>query len=561
MVCYAPLPCVHARHSGCLLGAARVFFKGKDDRFLLSSHIFCVYSLERRSEMQTPVYQWNISSSAPGAAFEFLRAYWKRFLVISAAIVVPCFWHRHLEAGDVASHTYNAWLAELIGKGRAPGLVLVHQSQNVLFDLTVARLGNLFGLAWAEKIAVSIAVLLFFWGAFALACTLSPHRQNPPPIPWFLASCIAVFAYGYTLEAGFMNYYLSIGLAFWGLAVIGQSDAQSVGSVAPNGLVFVLLIPIIWLANPLGVAVLLSCGSYIFLAKLLPARSHLYLFVAALLLLLALHLGIKFRHLDTPWFASQVGHMSNGADQLLLGAERYLVPVYLFEFLVIGSLLFDIVQGWRRRQWLSYLLPVQLYSLSLIAVLALPTGIKPPVRLFGPMNALIFLKERMTSVVAVFACCLLARIRPQSWHYAGFPVLAAIFFSNLYWDTSKISGVEDQVDKLVASIPSGQRVIEETLVLAGLDRVGMVHIIDRACIGRCFSYGNYEPSSGQFRVRSQSENPVVLTTNAGVDAVRLGTYVVQPRDLPLYDIYQCVEGTMVLCLRELHAGQVSDRIP
>jgi len=30
----------------------------------------------------------------------------------------------------------------------------------------------------------------------------------------------------------------------------------------------------------------------------------------------------------------------------------------------------------------------------------------------------------------------------------------------------------------------------------------IAHSVDRACIGHCFSYSNYEPSSGQFRVRA-----------------------------------------------------------
>ena len=37
------------------------------------------------------------------------------------------------------------------------------------------------------------------------------------------------------------------------------------------------------------------------------------------------------------------------------------------------------------------------------------------------------------------------------------------------------------------------------------------HMIDRACIGYCFSYGNYEPSSGVFRVRAAPGNPYMLS--------------------------------------------------
>src|SRR5271165_4054586 len=95
------------------------------------------------------------------AATRFLRQYPLRILVISAAVLVPCFWHRHIEAGDLASHTYNAWLAELIARGQAPGLWVARQWNNILFDVTLRSLGNLFGLRAAEKIAVASAVLLF----------------------------------------------------------------------------------------------------------------------------------------------------------------------------------------------------------------------------------------------------------------------------------------------------------------------------------------------------------------------------------------------------------------
>jgi hypothetical protein len=40
-----------------------------------------------------------------------------------------------IEASDLASHTYNAWLAQLIVRGQAPGLYVVSQATNVLSEL------------------------------------------------------------------------------------------------------------------------------------------------------------------------------------------------------------------------------------------------------------------------------------------------------------------------------------------------------------------------------------------------------------------------------------------
>jgi len=124
-------------------------------------------------------------------------ARWRRFgsqviagFSISALILVPCWWHRRIEAGDLASHVYNAWLAQLIEKGQAPGLYIAKRWNNILFDVALLRVANLFGLAAAEKVVVSACVLVFFWGAFALIRTVTerPHGFSRPASPcWPMA--------------------------------------------------------------------------------------------------------------------------------------------------------------------------------------------------------------------------------------------------------------------------------------------------------------------------------------------------------------------------------------
>ncbi len=109
-------------------------------------------------------------ASALDAAADFLRRFWLQTLAISAGLLIPCFWHRRIEAGDLASHAYNAWLAQLIERGQAPGLYVARQWNNVLFDLFLLKFGNLFGLPSAQKIAVPLCVLIFFWGVFGIFC-------------------------------------------------------------------------------------------------------------------------------------------------------------------------------------------------------------------------------------------------------------------------------------------------------------------------------------------------------------------------------------------------------
>src|ERR1700730_389328 len=98
----------------------------------------------------------------------FVRAKKWAILAISAILLVPCYWHRRIEAGDLSSHVYNAWLAQLIERGQAPGLYFARQWNNVLFDVLLLKFGNAFGLAAAQKIVVALCVLVFFWGVFAL---------------------------------------------------------------------------------------------------------------------------------------------------------------------------------------------------------------------------------------------------------------------------------------------------------------------------------------------------------------------------------------------------------
>src|ERR1700681_974029 len=99
------------------------------------------------SDLQPP-------APALSATVQFLRRQWSLILAVSTVVLVPCFWQRRIQAGDLASHVYNAWLAQLIERGQAPGLYLASRWNNVLFDFTLLHLGKVFGFSVAEKIAV-----------------------------------------------------------------------------------------------------------------------------------------------------------------------------------------------------------------------------------------------------------------------------------------------------------------------------------------------------------------------------------------------------------------------
>src|SRR5215472_9181634 len=104
------------------------------------------------------------SESLMLAFAQFLRERWLRILGVSALILLPCFWHYEIVSSDLGSHLYNAWLVQLIRSSEAPGLWIAPQHTNVLFDLLLSALASVCDLHLAEKLAVSIAVLIFFWG-------------------------------------------------------------------------------------------------------------------------------------------------------------------------------------------------------------------------------------------------------------------------------------------------------------------------------------------------------------------------------------------------------------
>ena len=106
-------------------------------------------------------------------------------------------------------------------------------------------------------------------------------------------------------------------------------------------------------------------------------------------------------------------------------------------------------------------------------------------------------------------------------------------------------------------MPRNSRILATIKPLAG-SRILVQHIADRACIGYCFSYGNYEPSS-EFRVRATPGNPYVMSDYDLVVDMEDGTYEVQPEDLPAYQLYECSPEGTKLCIRPLVAGEENDR--
>jgi hypothetical protein len=481
----------------------------------------------------------------PAQGWQFVRVEKWRILAISLSMIVPCFWQRHIEAGDLGSHVYNAWLAQLIEKGQAPGLYFVRQWDNVLVDWLLLHATNALGIVAGEKIVVSICVLIFFWGVFAFVAAAS---ERPP---WFLFPCIAMLAYGYSFEMGFLNYYLSIGLAAFSLALLWKG--RGVERIAG-----ICVLPLVVLAHPLGFVWLAATVLYLLLWAKTPGWWKLAVPLGVMAVMVALRVYLERQsRFPVDWVHAPF-YLLNGADQLSLFSQRY--DVLEGAAIAFGVLCVAAEVAARRRDlgfWQSLRLPAELYAIAVFSTALLPENLRPS--LDGGWIGL--LVSRLTTITAIFGLCFLGCLRPRKWHLLGFGTCSLVFFAFLYRDTLTLNRMESRVESLVSTLSPGTRVLSTIWAPPESRITFMSHFVDRTCIGHCFSYANYEPASRQFRIRVEPGSPVVAASDNDAEDMQAGEYEVQDEDLPMMEIFQCDDNDLTkLCIRELTSGELNGRL-
>ena len=447
---------------------------------------------------------------------------------LSLLLLVPCFWQPRLEAGDLSRHIYNAWLVQLIEAGRLQGLTVATQTTNLLFDLILSGLYRILGAEMAQRISVSIAVLVFVWGAFAFVSKVSGRR------PWHLLVCIAMLAYGWVFHMGFFNFYLSLGLCFWAMALVWEDGRRWKWALPILALAYVAHgLPVVWT----GCLLL-----YLWLARHIPARRHAWLTLGALTVMVGAHWMLD-RHLVTRWTPLQVVS-TTGLDQVWVFDMKYYYV--LIGLLVVWGLMFlDLVHTAGPRK-VAASLPFQICIMSALGVFIMPSTVAIP----GFQHSLVYIAERMSLGVGICVCALLGMAQARAVVRYGLAVVAILFFGFLFRDERALNSFEDRMQDTVAHLKPGTR------VLSGVEDNGirvfaLTHMIDRACLGRCFSYANYEASTAQFRVRAMSENPYVAFRYRDSYQMQQGKYVVQAGDLPMYKV-DLENGRLVI--RTLEAG-------
>jgi hypothetical protein len=199
------------------------------------------------------------------------------------------------------------------------------------------------------------------------------------------------------------------------------------------------------------------------------------------------------------------------------------------------------------------MIPVQLYVVAQVAVFALPSVVFLP-RYPAPIALLV---ERLSLVSAILACAVLAAMRLRPLHGVAIAAIATVFFGLVHRDTAMLNRMEEQAERLVRTLPPGQRVLGAITAEPG-SRIWIHHLVARACVGHCFAYGNYEPVSGQFRVRARPGSPITLSTWEDALATESGRYVVRSEDMVIYQVHRCSGQWADVCLRGLAAGEVAD---
>jgi hypothetical protein len=379
-------------------------------------------------------------------------------------------------------------------------------------------------------------VLVFFWGGFAFA---SAAARRPA---WSVAPLLAMFSYGVIFHWGFFNCYLSVGFSFFALALVVRGTGK-------DWLALPVLLALAAFAHPLGAVCFVMLA--IFLAGLrgLPAKFHLPLTLSVFILSFAVraylvrHLEVLPREITQYWLF--------GADQLIVfGREYFWLALATLTLCVICTLLA------LRKSQLAKLLPWLYFYLAVAVVIALAPGGFNNAESFGMMG---YLPDRLSLYSAAALATLVACCRPPRWFPIACAIVGVIFFAALYRDTKDLEMRSEKVAELVRPY-AGRRMLSLIPAIPRW-RIHEDHSLARACVGHCYDYANYEPSSMQFRLRAEDENRVVKVEQDALDAMADGSYIVQSRDVPLFEVYPCGTKVTDLCIAELHLGQQSGDVP
>jgi len=438
-------------------------------------------------------------------------------------------WQPHIQASDLASHLYNAWLANQAAAGGLKGLYVVPQYTNVLFDLLLSGLLKTFSVVSTERIAVISAVQIFFWGCFAL---VSATGGKPA---WGRAPVLTLLTYGAVFRMGFFNFYISVGLCCGAIALAWWNHSRARWLAVPT-------LAIAWVAHFLPCLWAMLAIGYILTARSIPPSRRWRLLAAGLIGIGGLAACLA-TYVPSVW-APGVRAAFCGADQALtFGAKYIIVAAGLFCWMIVLLIRrFEL-----HRQPLNDI-GLHLWLLMAVASLCLPDSVWLPFYSGG----FAYIALRLSLLSAILLCAAIAPVPVRAFETIGLALLLSAFLFLSYRDDSALNIVEQKVARAVAGLPPGTRIIaavkDSRLYIPALQ-----HVADRACIGRCFDFADYEPSTGQFRVRAQTGNSFVITDPDDIGELEHRQLVFQRTDVPVYRLFPC-DGRDI-CADRVSPGQ------
>jgi hypothetical protein len=461
--------------------------------------------------------------------------------IVALLLLVPCFWQPHIMAGDLSSHLYNAWLAGQIEQGKVPTerVSLAHPITNVLADWAMEALVPAVGRSGAERIVIGAAVEIFFWGAFFFVTAAAGQRY------WVVAPSLGMIAYGLIFHIGFLNFYLATGLSLWLMALLWRPRRPWFWLAIPCAMLALLAhaLPLAWA----GAALL-----YVHGLRHVPDAQKPLVFVGGACLLILVQATLLTRF-STNWSLTDLTGLEGflgltGTGQVWLYGAEYLI-------VVVGLLIVWFVMFLDRLDRGSILEdPVaHIWGLSILAYILLPSLIRFPQYPF-PLE---FMQHRVSLFIAVLFCAMVAGGPHGRSLTRATSLLAALFFTMVYIDAKSLNRVEEEVSRLVSGLPPGTRVVAMLVDSASRRLNGLIHVGSAACIGRCWDYANYEPATGQFRVRVSGPNGVVTDKMGTVADIELGQHIVTPEEAPLYTVCSSKASDLQLELRKLGAGEAT----
>jgi len=434
-------------------------------------------------------------------------------------------------------------------------MVLVAQSTNVLVDKLMEPLLARFGQLVAADIVLSILTCIFFLGGVLWLQVLSNGQS------WRVWPILLMLTHGIILQSGFLNFYVSTGICLLALALLWRPTILT-------GTIATILFVIARFAHPLPIVWAIGVLLYARLAERVEQRARIWMIGAAGVTLFAVRAVMMWKFAGS-WKAPRVLEFT-GASQILLHPTS-------FALLAFGLLGLSVTAIMRCRNLRGVVRdPIfHVYVVSMVAVVLMPENVNA-----GQFSSGGYISLRFSLFAALAGLGVLARHVHSAWFFKAGSLIAILFFALLFRDAKAASKIDHQVENQAAGLAGMPRVtsqirfpqfrMESVLakplhlpVVQPVQRmfydehfgINIAHIVDSACINHCISYGNYEPSTYQFRVRALPGNHFAATTGAVSGEIQAGHYIVQASDLPMYSIYVCGPAESDLCTRALSVGE------